>query len=186
VRRILAIALALVVLLAAACGGNEESATENWAGDVCSAVASWQSQVQQIFGDVQAQVTSGDAGAVDAIRAGIDQGVEATKELGNTLKGLGPPETEAGQEAQQQLEAAADQVNASIAQVQASIAGLGGADIQQLISSLSGLVVPLQAALGQVQAAVDTLRDSASDEIRQGFENAESCQELQNQTTDDS
>ncbi len=172
-----------MVLLAAACGGDDESAIEQWAGDVCSAVGSWQADVQQIFGDVQTQVTSGDSGAVDAIRAGIDEGVTATEQLDKTLKGLGPPETEAGQEAQQQLEAAADQVSASITQVQASVGDLGDASIQELISSLSGIVVPLQAALGQVKAAVDSLRDSASDEIRQGFKDASSCQELASQTT---
>lgn len=180
-RRLLPVFLATFVI--AACGGGGESGVEQWAGDVCTAVDSWQTELQQIFGDVQAQVTSGDAGAVDAIRAGIDQGVTATEQLSETLKGLGPPETDAGQEAQQQLEAAADEVSQSVSQVKATVDELGDATVPELISALSGIVVPLQAALGQAKAAVDSLRESATEEIRQGFEDAAACQELADQTT---
>jgi hypothetical protein len=182
-RRLLPILL--VVLALAACGGGEEAGVEQWAGEVCTAVDSWQTELQGIFSDVQAQVTSGEPGAVDAIRSGIDQGVAATEQLGETLKGLEPPETDAGQEAQQKLEATADELSQAVSQVKATVDELGEASVQELISALAGIAVPLQAALGQAKAAVDSLRESAAEEIRQGFENAEACQELAGTVTGD-
>jgi hypothetical protein len=185
-RRHLPVLVAASVLALAACGGDEEPAAQQWAGDVCAAVDSWQTELQQIFNDVSAQVTSGDAGAVDAIRAGIDQGAEATDELGETLRGLGPPDTEAGEEAQQQLEAVSDEVQTAVGQVQTAVDELGEASPQEILGALSGIVVPLQAALGQIEAVVANLRENAADEIRQGFEDAPECQELAGQTTADS
>ena len=184
-RRALLLILTASILALAACGaGDEQPAAEQWAGEVCQAVGSWRTEIQQILGDVAAQVTSGDPGAIDAIRSGIDQGAAATDELVTTLSGLGPPETEAGQQAQQELEAFGDQASTVAADAKEALDSLGDdAGLTEVIGALSGLAGDFQAALGQAEGTVDSFRESAEDEIRQGFENAPACQELAGTTT---
>lgn len=182
-RRLPLVLLAAAMLALAACGGgDEEPAAEQWAGEVCEAVGSWQTELQQIFDDIQAQVTSGDV-TVEAIRSGIDQGATATDELVSTLKGLGPPETEAGQQAQQQLETQADQISQVVNDVKATVDSLGEASVTEVLGALAGVAGKIQGTLSDTAATVDDFRASADDEIRQGFENAPACQELAGTTT---
>jgi ABC-type transporter Mla subunit MlaD len=149
---------------------------------VCEAVGSWQSELQRIFDDLQAQVTSGEA-TVDALRSGIDQGAAATDELVSTLKGLRPPETEAGEEAQQELEALADQISQVVGEVKATVDGLGEAGVTEILGALAGVAGEIQGALGDVEATLASFEESADDELRQGFESAEACQQLAGVTT---
>jgi hypothetical protein len=178
------ILMASVLALAACGGGDEVPPAEQWAGGVCQAVGSWQTEIQQILDNVTAQVTSGDPGAIDSIRSGIDQGAAATDELVATLSGLGAPETEAGQQAQQELEAFGDQASTVAADAEEALDSLGeDAGLTEVIAALAGLAGDFQAALGQAEGTVDSFRESADDEIREGFANAPACQELAGQTT---
>ena len=95
---------AMLAILAAGCGG-ETSAEEEWAGDMCTAVGGWQDQVEQSADDVTEQLQSPGAGTLAAIDAEIQEAIDATEKLGDDLNELEPPDSEAGDEAQQDLDA---------------------------------------------------------------------------------
>jgi hypothetical protein len=182
-RRAPLVILIASVLALAACGGEEEEPpAEQWAGGVCETVDTWRTELQTIFDDLTAQVTSGEA-SVDDIRSGIDDGAEATDELVETLQGLEPPETEAGQQAQEELEGIADQASGVAADAQEAVGSLGDAGITEVLAALAGVAGDIQGALSQVEGTVEAFRESADDEIREGFANAPACQELAGQTT---
>ncbi|MCZ7589815.1 MAG: hypothetical protein M5U27_13360 [Gaiella sp.] len=83
----LAVAAALA---AAACGGDEPSAATRWAGDLCTAVSTWRSEIADTAESLTARPT----------RASLEQAAEdaqaSTTTLIDTVRGLGAPDTEAG------------------------------------------------------------------------------------------
>ena len=91
-------ALVIVVIgllaLAAGCGGEDESSSEAWADDFCSAAADWRSSLEGIVGEFQ---SPSDLSA-ESIQGAVDDGVEATESFVDDVQALGEPETEAGQE----------------------------------------------------------------------------------------
>src|SRR5688572_16676197 len=86
------------LLLAAGCGGADESSAEAWADDVCGSLNGW-------FLDVDAALEGLTDEGLQLDGADVDEAVEAvgdaTDELGNDLDELEPPETESGQEAEE-------------------------------------------------------------------------------------
>src|SRR5262245_57260657 len=101
---IAALSLGCLLALAAGCG-EEESGAEAWAGDVCSSVQEWRENLTSLAVDAQVEGLS-----PDTVRTAIEGGVEATERLRDQLNDLGPPDTEAGDEIEQELDALADSV----------------------------------------------------------------------------
>jgi len=97
---------ATLAILGAGCGGSDTSAEEEWAGDVCSAVSDWEDQVKQSADDVTEQLKSPGTGTLAAIEADVQEAVDATDKLGDDLRELEPPDTEAGDQAKQQSSSA--------------------------------------------------------------------------------
>ena len=64
---LLAVVLALAILPAVAgCGGDEESSSEQWAGDVCSQLSTWVTDVEEAIRSLTANALSLDKAAVQA------------------------------------------------------------------------------------------------------------------------
>ena len=99
-----ALSIGFVLALAAGCGGDDAGA-EAWAGDVCSSVQEWRENLTSLVVDAQVEGLS-----AESVRTAIDGGVEATQRLRDQLEDLGPPDTEAGDEIEQELDELADEV----------------------------------------------------------------------------
>ena len=162
----------LVVLLAAAgCGGGEESASEQWAGDVCSELSTWVTEVE----DAVTSLTS-DALSVDqeAVQAATEDVREATDALVDGLSDLDRPETEAGEQARSELDELGTELTQQLDEVeQAAEAG-----------SLS--LVAVTSALATAGASVRTTFESlqsldGGEELRDGFEDAGDCDSFRDQ-----
>ena len=92
---------AVLVFLAAGCGssgGNSAttsttsaSATETWAGGVCSSITTWQSAVKSAASSVTSDPTK------SGLQKAVGDAQAATQTLTSDLKGLGKPDTQAGQ-----------------------------------------------------------------------------------------
>ena len=91
--------LSALALLVAGCGGSNQTKAEAWADDVCSSVNTWADTVQQ------SKATLTDTGnlTVSSAKGALTDVEDATKTLADDLRNLGPPETDASNQAQQQI-----------------------------------------------------------------------------------
>ena len=155
----------------AGCGGDEESASQQWAGDVCGELSTWVTSVQDAVRSLTDNGLSLNAAAVRAATADVR---EATDELVDGLAGLEPPETESGKQARGELEELGTQLTEQLEEV------------EQAAETGSLGLVPVTAALAAAAAAVRSTFESlqspdVGEELRDGFENASSCDSLRQQ-----
>src|SRR6478672_8479460 len=104
----LVLAAALMSVIAG-CGGGK-SAEEEWAGNVCTDVANWKSQVQTATSNISKALQSPGSETVSTVSTQVQAAVNATRELGTNLKGDKPPSTDEGNQAKQQIDSLATQL----------------------------------------------------------------------------
>jgi methyl-accepting chemotaxis protein len=166
---------AAFAILAAGCGGDA-SAEEEWAGDVCSAVSDWQDEVEQTADDVREAVRSPGAGTLATIEAEMREIIDATDELGDDLRELEPPDSEAGDQAKQELETLAVQLEATATNMKETFDNLPeDASITQVADAVEPLIPTIQSLIGSASNTFDAVKESGS-ELEEGFDNADSCE----------
>jgi ABC-type transporter Mla subunit MlaD len=165
------VAVLLLLLAAGGCGGDDTSSAERWAGDVCTEVNEWADEVDA------ALETFADGGlALDEqeVRAAVDRVADATDELRTDLNALGPPETESGREAQEELEGLADDLREQLEAVEDA---LRRAD--EPLEAVAAIAGTLEATAKQLQERLDTLeRLDPAGELADGFRNSDECKDL--------
>ncbi len=111
----------MLVFLAAGCGSSggssttttttSASATQTWASGVCTSITSWQAALTSAAGSLKSNPTK------SGLQTAADDAKSATQTLASDLKGLGKPDTQAGQQAKDSL----DQLSTSLQQDVATI-----------------------------------------------------------------
>ena len=169
---LLAVVLALLAAsVLAGCGGDEESASEQWAGDVCSELSTWATGVEEAIRSLTAEGLSLDEAAV---QSAVDQAKESTDDLVDGLRDLGRPEAEAGEQARSELDELGAQLREQLDEVEAA------AEAGSL--SLPTVTAALAAAASSVTSTLESLRSlNADEELRDAFDDAESCESLREQ-----
>jgi hypothetical protein len=170
----------LLALIVAGCGGSSPSAQEEWAGDVCSSISTWQGQVESIVGDVQSALTSPDVGTVSTLKSSVDEGVQATKQLGDDLKSLPPlpASTENGETAKQLVTSLKDELEKTAASIKKEAQSLGSStSLSELAAPLTQMGSELSGAVSQTKSTIASLQQLAG-ELKDGFQNADSCKDL--------
>jgi ABC-type transporter Mla subunit MlaD len=166
----------LLAFTAAGCGGSEPSATEEWAGDVCSAIGDWQDQLEQSAAGIREQIQSPGADTLAAIESEIQEAGDASTELADELKSLEPPDTESGEQAQQELNSLADQVDATVDKTKETIDNLPeNAGLSEVAEAVAPLLPSLQALVTNVSATIGSIKERGS-ELTEGFDEADSCE----------
>jgi len=170
--RLLAVVLALATIFTVAgCGGDDENASEQWAGDVCSQLSTWVTSVQDAVGSLTANPLSLDKAAVQAATKDVKT---ATDELVDGLAALGPPETESGTQAKSELDDLGSQLQQQVDQVEQD-AATGSV-------SLVTVTTALATASSAVRSTYESLKSlDTGGELRDGFENAGSCDSFRQQ-----
>ncbi|MGH3038348.1 MAG: hypothetical protein ACRDLZ_02920 [Gaiellaceae bacterium] len=153
--------LAVLVVLAAGCGGEEESASEAWAGDFCSAAADWRSSLEEIVGQFQSPADL----SAESVRGAVDDGLDATSTFVDEVESLGPPETESGQEAAGIVDSMTSTIESTADDLRSEFDSEG--------DSLSQLLAKLSGAAGQIEQMVQDLQGSL-----QQLETLEPAEEL--------
>ena len=161
---------AAIVAAAAGCGGDEVSPTTKWAGDLCTAVSTWRSDI----------ATTAESLTTNPSRAGVRQAAtdaQATTEtLIDTVRGLGPPpETQAGSQARTAVESLSEELDSDVAAVRGAAEGV--TDVQSALAAVSTVSEILTKVSGQLSTTLDelsSLRD-VDDQLRQSFSEADAC-----------
>jgi ABC-type transporter Mla subunit MlaD len=180
VQRALALPLVSLLLLlsvvAAGCGGDDNaSSAESWASDVCTELDTWATSVSTTIRNLMAKGTS--VRGAD-LRAAANQASSATSDLVDGLKDIGPPDTDSGDEAQQQVNQLADQLRQHSDEVRS--------EVESAPSTITGLVSAGQAVLAQIGTAADQVKSTLTSlqqlggDLRDGIEQSDACTDLRN------
>jgi hypothetical protein len=181
---ILAILAAALLLVAAACGGGgTPSAQEQWANDVCTKVADWQTQMTDLANSAKDDISSPNAGLIESLKADAQKAVDATKQLGQNLKSLPPAPGENGQTAKSVLDSFTSDVTRTVDSLQSDVSGLSsGASAGAAVQTLSGAAADIAAVVAKAKSTLESIQESAGD-LKDGFQDAKSCKDLQNSSS---
>ena len=171
-RTLLAALLVALLIAAAGCGGDDTSATEQWAGDVCSAISEWTTSLRGAADSLSAG-SIGQNGLQDAV-ADVKA---ATSTLADDLRSLGPPDTESGDKAKETLDGLATQIQSDVDKVESAAEGVSGAsDTLTAVSTISSTLASMGNAVASAFTELEQL--DAGGELEDAFRNASSCDDL--------
>jgi hypothetical protein len=158
-------------LLAAGCGGSDESATTKWFDNVCSAVTTWQDSI----------ASAGQSLKTNPSKAGLESAFtdakDATSTLSDDLKSAGTPDTESGQQAKDELDTLGTQLDDGVTKMQDSVGGV--TTVNQALTAVSAVSGTLATMSTQIKSTVDDLRTlDAKGELQTAFNEADSCAPL--------
>jgi gas vesicle protein len=170
---VLAGALASV---AAGCGGGK-SAEEEWAGSVCTDVATWKNQVTTATSNIATALKSPSSETVSTISTEVQSAVTATNELATNLKGDKPPNTDEGKQAKQQLGSLATQLQSTATKAKQTVESVQGQSASQALQALSSLGPDLRSLAQQVSSTFSSIEASSS-KLKEGFDKADSCKQF--------
>ncbi len=169
-------------LVAAGCGGDDESSTtetsteaaaEEWASSVCSAVTTWKSDLEAAADPL----TDLSSLSEESVRQAADDAKTATDTLTESLRSLGRPDIESGEQVESSLDDIVTEVENAANEVEAAVEGITSVtDIPSAVGTITTTVSDMST---EIDSAVQTLEDAdARGELKTAFDNADSCDEL--------
>jgi uncharacterized protein YukE len=170
-------AVVVSTLVAAGCGGksgDESTSPAEWSNNLCSALVSWSTSVRSAASSLKGNMTE------SSLKSSSDDIKKATAKLEDDLKGLGKPDTKAGEEAKKTIDTLSDQLKSDVDQIDDAVKGVSGASgVLQAVSTVSSTLATVG---NQVRAAFTDLQQvDATGELEKAFKNADACKTLSNQ-----
>jgi membrane protein implicated in regulation of membrane protease activity len=164
----------LLVLALAGCGGDDASASEDYADGVCMSLSTWVTEVQET---VQSLTDAGLATSREDLQASWDETKDATETLVNDLEQLGPPETEDGEQVKSELDALATELTQQVDAIEQALNSGGG--VTAVAAEVS---TAISAAANAVETTYQDLRElDPAGELREAFEDSDDCDALEEQ-----
>jgi methyl-accepting chemotaxis protein len=166
--------VAFAALAAAGCGGSSSSTTptDTWASGVCTAVSTWKTSLTNI-------ATSVKSGGVsqDSLNTAATQAKDATNTLADSLKKLGKPDTQAGQQAKDDVNQLSSQLSKNVQTIQDAISNASGAaGVLTAVSTASSTLVTMG---NEVSTTIGDLQKlDPKGEIQRAFKQSSSCKSL--------
>jgi hypothetical protein len=179
VRWLLVSALA-TVLLVTGCGGDggngdKTTSPTEWTDGFCSATTTWTDSLTS-----SAQSLQGGTITKDSLQSAADDVKDSTKTFVDDLKGLGKPDTEAGQKAKDELDGLADDLNDGVEKMENAVEDASGTS--GVLAAISTVSSTLQALGRQVSSTFEQLEQlDPAGELEQGFRDADSCDQLRSE-----
>jgi hypothetical protein len=170
--------LALAVVLLAGCGGSSSSSSEpsakDWADGLCSAITTWSDSVKAAGESLKSgSLSEGD------LKKSSSEIKSATNTFADDLKGLGKPNTDAGQQAKDAIDKLATQINEDVGTLQSAVNDAAGKGTKGAVSAASSIATSLSTMSTQIASAASKLQQAdAKGEIEQGFRDAPACKKL--------
>src|SRR3954466_1493435 len=153
--------LALAVVLVAGCGGGGSSSSssspspKDWADGLCSAITTWSTSVQQA-----GQKLKGGNLSKDSLKTTTTEIKTATSTFADDLKGLGKPDTDAGQKAKDAMDELSSEVRADVDKLQQTVNDASGSGAKGAAAAASGIATSLSTMSTQIAAASSKLQQA--------------------------
>jgi hypothetical protein len=176
-RLALVMAVAVCALLAAGCGSSDDASNDTtpateWANGLCSSITTWQSAITSIVDTLRGGNLS-----QDSLTGAVDDAEEATRNFTTSLKSLGRPDTEAGQQAQDSVNELSTQIDADMTKIDDTVSNASGA--AGTIAAVSTITSTIQLAGNQVADTISGFETlDAKGELESAFKDADSCKTL--------
>ena len=164
----------LAASLAAGCGGDGggDSSATAWADDVCSAITTWTDSITST-----ADSLKGGNLNQDSLKSAVDDLADATSDFVDDVRGLDPPDTEAGQQAKESLDQLADDADENLSTVQDAVDDVSDpSELLAAMTAISGAVSTMSQQLSSTFSNLEQL-DPAG-ELETAFNEADSCDQL--------
>lgn len=172
-RRAVLVAGCCVAVLAASCGGDDSNA-DAWADDFCTAVEDWRERVQDASGRLAEQKTFSE----DELDDAIHEAVSAYDDFLANLGKLGPPDVQARDEIEQELDHLESVLRERAANARAGVDQPSGS-LSEALGRLAALARELSASAASIEATIANVRQlDATGELRQALDSSESCASL--------
>jgi membrane protein implicated in regulation of membrane protease activity len=166
--------MVFLVLALAGCGGDDSSASEDYADGVCMSLSTWVTEVQET---VQSLTDAGLATSREDLQASWEETKDATETLVNDLEQLGPPETEDGERVKSELDALGTELTQQIDAIEQALASGGG--VTAVAAEVS---TAISAAANAVEMTYQDLQGlDPAGELREAFEDSDDCDALEEQ-----
>jgi hypothetical protein len=162
-------------LVAAGCGGDDESASsaDAWADEFCSTVQGWADELERIredLGDVSS-LTS------DSIEQASEDADAVTEDFLEELRDLGGPDTPSGDAVEQEVEELSDIVDAEREDIRQAVEDASGlAEIAEAVGEVGTSVAAMTSAVQQTLEAIDEA--DVEGEVRAAVDESEACDAL--------
>jgi ABC-type transporter Mla subunit MlaD len=175
-RRLLVPALATIVL-AAGCGGDDgnggSTSPTEWADSLCTATMDWTDSLQSTADTLRSGNLS-----EESLRSAADDVKSSTSTFVDDVKGLGRPDTESGQRAEELTDGLGDDLDQGAQKIEDTVEDVSDASgVLNAVTVVSGTI---QTMSQQVSSTLQQLKQlDPAGELAQGFEDAESCDQLE-------
>jgi uncharacterized membrane protein len=172
-RRAVLVAAFCLAVLAAGCGGDDSSA-EAWADDFCTAVEDWRERVQDASGRLAEQETF----AEEELDEAIHEAVAAYDDFLADLGELGPPDVEARDEIEQELDHLESVLRERAGNARAGIDQPAGS-LSEALGRLAALARELAASAATIEETIANLRQrDPAGELQEALESSDACASL--------
>ena len=174
---VIGIAAIVIAAIAMRLSDDGPQTTEEWAGDVCTSLSDWRDSITSLADVTDEPLTA------DTLRDKLGEAEDATADLVGQLRELGPPDLEAGDELQQQLDESADELESSFDALRDSAEAAADAPPSEFLQELAGLASDFAALQTAISTTVTSLQNAnvgeeSKAELEQAFADAPSCQSL--------
>jgi hypothetical protein len=171
--RTLAALCGALALLAAGCGGDE-SASKQWADDFCTSVGDWKNDVEDAAAELADPASIDEQTLDEAVR----KAVAATDDLLADLGQLGPPQTDAGKEIEQQLNDLEDVLRARASQTRKALE-LSASSVSDAFARLATIAAQLADSAQAVEQTIRRVRQlDPAGELEQALRESDACEGL--------
>jgi hypothetical protein len=169
---------ALMAFLAAGCGSGggsttttSASATETWASGVCSSITTWQAAIKTAADSVKSDPTK------SGLQTAAGDAKSATETLASDLKGLGKPDTEAGQQAKDSLDTLSTTLQQDVNTIENAVKDVSG--VSGVLTAASTVTGTLATMGTQVKTTFTGLQGlDAKGELKSAFTSSSDCDSL--------
>lgn len=152
-------------------GSTPSPQAATWADQVCTSVATWETQVKTIATNVNGIPSKA------TVEAKVDQADAATRTLVSDLKTIGVPETPNGQAAQAEVEALVETARADFETIKTEAGQLNSGGVTGFASGLATIATQVTDLLTNVRSTVDDLKGLSPD-LRNAIIHNSTCRSI--------